>query len=128
MNYVSAKDVLVIHARIIDETGGSQGVRDVGLLESAVGAVSQTFDGEDLHEGVFLKGAVLLKKLTSNHAFVDGNKRTAFTAATRFLYINDYKLAAKNNELVAFMVRVVEESLETETIADWLEAHSQVMT
>lgn len=121
MNYLSARDVLVIHARIVEKTGGSQGVRDVGLLESAMAAPRQSFDGDDLHGGVFMKAAVLFQKLAANHPFVDGNKRTAVAVASRFLYINNYQLNVSRSELVEFTVRVVEDDLDRTAIAEWLE-------
>lgn len=125
MRYLKPKEVLVIHARIIDQTGGSQGVRDVGLLESAVMGPQQSFGGKEVHEGVFAKAAALLERIASHHAFVDGNKRTAIAAAARFLYVNNYKLSASQEVIVNFMVQVVEEKLDHDAIATWLETHSE---
>jgi len=120
LKYIDAQAVLVIHAKIIDKTGGSHGVRDVGMLESAVGAPRQSFDGKDLHQGVFTKAAVLFKKLASNHPFVDGNKRTAFAATARFLFMNGCIIEADETAVVNFTVRVVEKDLDIDQIADWL--------
>ncbi len=95
------------------------------MLESAVTSVQQSFGGKEVHEGVFLKAAVLLEKIASNHAFVDGNKRTAIATAARFLFLNGYSLAASQQDIVDFVVRVVEEKLGKKEIAEWLEENSQ---
>lgn len=125
MEYVSAQAVLVIHARIIDATGGSHGVRDVGQIESAVTAPKQSFGGEEVYEEVFTKAAVLFKKLASYHPFVDGNKRTAVATASRFLYKNGHELSVPQKEMVTFTVQVVEDGLEIDAIAEWLEENSK---
>lgn len=125
MRYVSAKDVLVIHARIVEKTGGSQGVCDVGMLESAVAAPQKSFEGKDLYQGVFTKAAVLFKKLASNHPFVDGNKRTAFTMSARFLFMNGYTIEADETAVVNFTVRIVEKNLDIDQIADWLSKNAK---
>jgi len=88
MNYLTAEQVLFIHARIIEETGGAHGVRDLGLLESAAARPQATFDGEDLYPDLFTKAAALMHALIQNHPFVDGNKRTGTVAAGLFLEIN----------------------------------------
>jgi len=125
MEYVSAQAVLVIHARIIDETGGSHGLRDVGRVESAVSAPKQSFAGDEVYSGLFAKAAVLFKKLASYHPFVDGNKRTAIATASRFLCKNGYRLSVSQKKMVAFTVRVVEDGLEIDAIAEWLKEHSK---
>jgi death-on-curing protein len=87
MNYLTAEQVLFIHARLIAETGSEHGVLDLGLLQSAVARPQATFDKQDLYPDLFSKTAALLESLIGNHAFVDGNKRTAITAAGLFLRI-----------------------------------------
>ena len=120
VKYIDAQAVLVIHAKIIDKTGGSHGVRDIGLVESAVAAPRQSFGGKKLYESVFAKAGVLFKKLAGHHPFVDGNKRTAFVSTARFLHRNGCKITAANNNVIDFTVRVVEDELEVEEIAEWL--------
>jgi death-on-curing protein len=126
MEHISAQAVLVIHARIIDATGGSHGVRYVGHIESAVSAPKQSFGGEAVYTDLFTKAAVLFKKLASYHPFVDGNKRTAVATAARFLYKNGYELSVSQEDMVAFTVRVVEDGLEVDAIAEWLEENSRM--
>ena len=92
MNYLSPHQVLFLHARLIEETGGSHGVRDMGLMLSALGRPQATFEDEDLHPTIYEKAAVLADSLINSHPFVDGNKRTGIGAAVLFLSINGYVL------------------------------------
>ncbi len=84
MRYLTAEQVLFLHARLIEETGGSHGIRDVGLLQSAVARPRATFEGEDLYPDVCSKAAALMHSLINNHPFVDGNKRTGTAALKSF--------------------------------------------
>lgn len=127
MNYLTAADILRIHSYIIDETGGSHGLRDRGAVESVVAAPQQSFSGKKMHKTVFKKAAVYLYQIAMNHPFVDGNKRTAITAAGIFLEENSYKLSAEAGELEDFMVQVIEEGLDSAEIADWLEGYTSIM-
>ncbi|HUM70888.1 MAG TPA: type II toxin-antitoxin system death-on-curing family toxin, partial [Chloroflexota bacterium] len=90
--YLTAQQVLFIHARLIATTGGEHGVRDIGLLESAVARPQATFDGVELYPDLFHKAAALMESLAQNHPFVDGNKRTAITATAMFLRRNGRRL------------------------------------
>ncbi len=125
MNYLTAEQVVFIHAFVVDETGGSHGVRDLGLLESAVARPQATFDGDDLHPDIFIKAAALLHALIQNHPFVDGNKRTGTLAAILFLELNGYELNAKNKELESFALRVAISRISLSEIADWLRKKSE---
>jgi len=122
--YLTAEQVLFIHARLISETGGVHGVRDLGLLLSAVARPQATFDGQDLYPNLFLKAAALLESLVGNHAFVDGNKRTAITSAGLFLRINGYRLTADNQQLEAFILQCAQRLVSLEQMALWLKSHS----
>jgi death-on-curing protein len=122
--YLTAEQVLFIHARLITEIGGMHGVRDLGLLLSAVARPQATFDGEDLYPDLFLKAAALLESLVSNHAFVDGNKRTAITSTGLFLRINGYRLTADNQQLEAFMLQCAQRLISLAQMAIWLKSHS----
>ena len=122
--YLTAEQVLFIHARLISETGGAHGVRELGLLLSAVARPQATFDGQDLYPNLFLKAAALLESLVGNHAFVDGNKRTAITSAGLFLRINGYRLTADNQQLEAFILQCAQRLISLEQMALWLKSHS----
>ena len=122
--YLSAQQILFIHARLIDVTGGEHGVLDLGLLQAAVARPQATFDGVDLYPGLFEKAAALMESLAQNHPFVDGNKRTAITAAALFLLQNGRRLQTTNEELERATFWVVNERPSLEEIASWFENHS----
>jgi death-on-curing protein len=122
--YLTAEQVLFIHARLISETGGMHGVRDLGLLLSAVARPQATFEGQDLYPNLFMKAAALLESLVGNHAFVDGNKRTAITSTGLFLRINGYRLTADNQQLEAFTLQCAQRLISLEQMALWLKSHS----
>ncbi len=125
--YLTPQQVLFIHARLIVTTGGEHGVRDVGLLASAVARPQATFDGADLYPDLFEKAAALMDSLTRNHPFVDGNKRTAIAAAALFLLQNGLRLETTNAELERFTLSVTNERLAIPEIADWFRRYSVVM-
>jgi death on curing protein len=106
MQYLTPQQVLFIHARLIAETGGAQGLRDIGLLASAVGRPQATFEGQELYPDLFTKAAALLASLILNHPFLDGKKRTGMTAAALFLQQNGQLLQTSNSELESFTLRV----------------------
>ncbi|MEZ4594437.1 MAG: type II toxin-antitoxin system death-on-curing family toxin [Chloroflexota bacterium] len=118
--YLTPQEVLFIHARLIATTGGEHGIRDLGLLESAVARPQATFDGADLYPNLFLKTAALMQSLSQNHPFVDGNKRTAITAAAMFLQLNGTRLQTTNAEMERFTMMVVGERPSLELMAAWV--------
>jgi death-on-curing protein len=124
MNYLTAEQVLFIHARLISETGGTHGVRDLSLLLSAVARQQVTIDGHDLYLNIFSKAAALLESLIGNHAFLDGNMRTAITSAGLFLRINGYQLTTDNHQLKAFTLLCAKRLISLEQMVLWLETHS----
>jgi death-on-curing protein len=106
MKYLTPGQVLFIHARLFAETGGEQGIRDLGLLQSAVSRPLAVFDGNDLYADVHSKAAALLESLLKAQPFVDGNKRTGITAAALFLGANGYHLTASNQEVESFVLSI----------------------
>lgn len=122
--YLTVAQVLFIHDRMVKLFGGSHGVRDLGLVESAVGRPQSSFGGEDLYPDIFSKAAALLQSLLKNHPFVDGNKRTALSSAGIFLKENGWKLKNKHKEEVEFAVKVDNQNLSLEEIASWLKDNS----
>ena len=125
MKYLTPQQVLAIHDQMIKRFGGSHGIRDIGLLESAVARPQTTYGGKDLYPTVFLKTAALLHSLLRNHQFVDGNKRTAYTSAGIFLKLNGYKLTPLGKKSSDFMIKAENEKFELEEIADWLKKNSK---
>lgn len=122
--FLTPQQVLYIHARLIDTTGGEHGLRDLGLLESAVARPKATFDNKDLYPDIFLKSAALMDSLAHNHPFVDGNKRTAITAAALFLQQNGRLLQTSNQELEQFTMHVINNHPDLAEIASWFKDNS----
>jgi death-on-curing protein len=125
MNYLTAEQVLFIHARLIAETGGLGGVRDLAMLESAVGLPAASFDGKHLDPDVFAKAAALMESLINNHPFVDGNKRTGIAAAALFLRINGHRLYAVPVDLEAITLAVARGRMTKEKVAVWLRINTR---
>jgi death-on-curing protein len=113
---------------MIKRFGGLPGVRDLELIESAVGRPQATFEGDDLYKTIFSKAAALLQSLLKNHPFADGNKRTALTSAGILLKLNGYQLMNDHANEVNFTLKVDNKQLSVEQIAGWLEKHSKIIS
>ena len=105
-DFLDVDDVLALHAAQLDAHGGQDGVRDRGLLESAVAAASATFDGQFLHEDLFAMAAAYAFHIAENQPFFDGNKRTAIGAALVFLHLNGLDLPAETDVLYQAMIDI----------------------
>ena len=127
MRYFSASEILAIHDRVVEETGGSLGVREEHLLLSLAERPKAAFGGIEKFSTVFEKAASYLEAIAMYHVFVDGNKRTAITAASVFLRANDYSITLPVEESETFILQVVTEKLSIEIIAAWLEKNSAPM-
>jgi death-on-curing protein len=125
MIYLTAEQILFLHARLVAETGGSHGVRDLSLLLSAVSRPQTSFDDQDLYSDLFTKAGALMDSLLRNHAFVDGNKRTGIAAAALFLRINGYWLEVTNDELEKFTLDVAQSRHTLGEISTWLRTHAR---
>lgn len=116
----SKEKVLLLHKLIAAETGGSVGVRDEGLLESALEGAFASFDGQDLYPSKEEKGARLGYTLISNHAFVDGNKRIGMYIMLTFLEVNGIRLECTNDEIVEVGLSVAAGQMRYEELRDWV--------
>ena len=125
IKYPTLDEVVAIHFRVTEKTGGSQGVRDWDLLASALGRPQATFGGQDLYPDIFLKAAALVQSLSSNHPFVDGNKRTALTTLEYFLHLNGINLKASQREKVDFTLWAENEKPKLKQIAGWIKKHTK---
>ncbi len=123
MRYLTAEQTLFIHSRIIDETGGAHGVRDIGLLQSAVSRPQAAFSGDDLYPDRIPKAAALMESLARNHPFLDGNKRTAISAMGVFLALNGLRLEATQKEVERFALNMAVKKFPSEEAAAWLKKH-----
>jgi len=122
-HYLTAEQILFIHARLIDETGGEHGLHDMGLLQSAVARPQSAFDGKELYADLFTKAAALMESLVNNHPFIDGNKRTGLAAAVLFLQINGQHLKAPDEKVMALTLAVAQGKVNIQQVIDWLKKH-----
>jgi death-on-curing protein len=109
----------------MERSGGSAGVRDQGLLESAVYRPQASFGGEDLYPDLFSKAAALGHSIIKNHPFVDGNKRPGFEAMRLMLRLNGYDVQASLDAKFNFVLAIAEGKFKEQAIADWLKHHSR---
>jgi len=115
--------VVAIHDRQLAEHGGQAGIRDEGLLESALARPQQLYAYGDPVPDLADLAATLAYGLARNHAFVDGNKRTAYVACRTFLALNDAELSADPEEKYLTFLGLGEGRLDTYELASWLRAH-----
>ena len=121
---LSLRWVLTAHVRLIREFGGSIGVRDAGLIESALHRPLATFESRPLYKTPFQRAGVLWLGLIRNHGFVDGNKRTATAAMARWLLLEGLRLRSGEDELVEIAVAIANKEVELDYVANWLKGHS----
>jgi death on curing protein len=121
VRYVTFEEVHRINGNIL---GTTPVVRDTGLLASAVGRPQLVVSGTDAYPTLHDKAAALMESVCLNHAFVDGNKRTAVIATIHMLNWNGYDLVAEQTELVDAALNVVEHRWDREKLAEWIEEHT----
>ena len=125
MTYLHPRQVLYLYQQIIQQTGGAAGLRDEGLLDSAVYRPRASFGGQDLYPDLFSKAAALGHSIVSNHPFIDGNKRVGFEAMRLMLRLNGYDIHASLETKYEFVMDIAKGRLTEQAIADWLKQHSQ---
>ena len=123
MKKLSVRQVMLLHTQLCEETGGAQGIRDEGLLESALSAPFQSFDGVDVYPSLQQKAARLAFGLVKNHPFVDGNKRIGAHAMLVFLALNGIELAYEQQELSGLILSVAAGECGYKEILSWLLEH-----
>lgn len=123
MIFLSLDDILESHQNQIEIYGGGQGIRDIGLLESAIAQPEACFGGQFLHADVFEMAAAYLYHLVMNHPFVDGNKRVGLEAALIFLEVNDQRLNAIDEELVDLVLKTTMGQVGKPEIAEFFRTH-----
>ncbi|MDR0837397.1 MAG: type II toxin-antitoxin system death-on-curing family toxin [Propionibacteriaceae bacterium] len=124
MKHLSKRQVLLLHGQLLIETGGADGIRDEGLLESALDSPYSGFDGQEFFPSVASKAARLAFGLIRNHPFVDGNKRIGILAMLVLLDINGVDIEAENAELVALGVALAEGTTDAEAVERWITNHT----
>ena len=123
MRYLTLGEILELHRRIVETSGGADGIRDLGALESAVAQPKASFDAMDLHPSLADKAAALCFSIVQNHAFLDGNKRTAHAAMSTFLLLNDREVDATTDEQEQLMLDLAAGRMKRDQVATWLTEH-----
>ena len=123
MRYLSLGEIVELHRALLEQTGGATGIRELGMLESALAQPRATFGGSDLHPTLIAKAAALGLSLALNHPFVDGNKRVAHAAMEVFLLLNGVELNAELDEQEHLMLNLADGQLTREQLTSWLENH-----
>ena len=123
MIVVSKEQVITLHTQLISETGGIDGIRDDSLLESALNAPFQSFDGIDVFPSIQQKAARLAFGLIKNHAFIDGNKRIGVHIMLVFLALNKIELDYTQDELSDTVLKIAAGKLEFEDLLQWILKH-----
>lgn len=123
MRILTKRQVLMLHASLIAESGGCDGIRDEGLLDSAINSPLQSFAGEDLYPTVLEKAARLGFGLIRNHPFIDGNKRIGTHAMLVFLAVNGISLSYEDDDLIRIILSVAAGELDDTGLLNWLQRH-----
>ncbi len=123
MKRLTRAQILMLHSQLIEESGGTDGIRDESLLDSALSAPFQTFWSQDLFPSVQQKAARLGQGLVQNHAFIDGNKRIGAHAMLVFLAINRIELAYTQQELIDIILAVAAGIAGYDELLSWIVAH-----
>ncbi len=124
MIVLTLEQLLELHALVIESTGGSAGLRDLGRLEAAVATQTQNVFGEELYPTITDKASALIRGVIADHAFVDGNKRTAMLAGLTLLRINELPFKAEQGEIEDFAVAIATNNLDVPAISAWLHDHA----
>ncbi len=124
MRYLTLIEVLELHRRIIKQSGGPLGVRDFGLLESAIAQPRMTFAGEELYTSLIEKAAALRFSIIMNHPFIDGNKRTGHAALETFLILNGMEISASVDEQENIVLAIASGEASREAFVGWLREYT----
>ena len=123
MRYLRLREVIYLHHRVIEETGGSGGIRDLGALESALAQPRMTFGGEDLYPDLADKASALCYSIVQNHPFVDGNKRVGHAAIITFLEMNRHTLRADVDDQERVFLGVASGAIDRNELLSWIRSH-----
>lgn len=125
MKYISTNYILKMHEKLIAATGGSNGIRDFDLLESAIENSKATFLGKDLYKSIETKCSNICYCIINNHPFVDGNKRIGIYVMLVLLEYNEIKLSFTQKELVDLGLGIAKGELKQQNILEWINAHKK---
>ena len=123
IKFLDKETLLAFHEDQVETYGGKKGIRDEGLLESALAQPEASFGGEYVHKTIYEMAAAYGFHICQNHPFYDGNKRTALIAMYTFLFVNGYRLQADKKSLYAIVMDLASGNVGKEELADYLEEH-----
>jgi len=123
MRYLGLAEVINLHQQILTETGGADGIRDLGALESALAQPKLSVGGAEAYSTLVEKAAALCFSISGNHPFVDGNKRIAHAAMEVFLVLNSAEIGAAVDDQEDLMLKVASGKITREELAQWLKLH-----
>ncbi|WP_276777142.1 type II toxin-antitoxin system death-on-curing family toxin [Fannyhessea vaginae] len=123
MKYLTQEQVMKLHQVLIETSGGSLGIRDEGMLDSALKTPLQTFDKRELFPTILDKATRLAFGLIKNHPFIDGNKRIGTHAMLIFLALNNIMLSYKDEELIDIIFKVASDRADENDLYSWIENH-----
>lgn len=122
---LTKEQVLMLHDRLIETTGGSRGIRDEGMLDSALSNPFQSFEGEELYPSIQAKAAQLCYGLVKNHAMLDGNKRLGTHVMLVFLALNGYELVFSQKELSDTILALAAGKIHADDLLQWIIEHQK---
>lgn len=122
---ITFAEALKIHSILIDRFGGINGLRDKGLLESALTRPFQAFDSKELYPTPIEKAAAILESIVKNHPFIDGNKRTGYVLARLILMDSGFDINANQEQKYKFVIRISKGELTYEQILEWFKNHTR---
>ncbi len=122
---LNKEHVLLLHKRLIETTGGSMGIRNEDMLDSALSNPFQSFDGKDLYPTIQAKAAQLCYGLVKNHAMVDGNKRLGAHVMLVFLVLNNYELIYNQHDLSSIILDLAAGKANAENLLQWIIGHQK---
>ena len=125
MIFLNKEQIKYLHSKMIQETGGSNGIRDEGLLDSALSAPFQSFGGMELYPSMVGNGARLCYGMIKNHAFFDGNKLIGIYAMLVFLELNGMEIECSEEELIALGLGIASDEIEEKDVGIWIVTHNR---
>lgn len=124
IKFLTKELTIFFHNDLIQKYGGSHGIRDENLLDSALAQPKSTFEGKDLHKSIYEMAAAYGYHLCQNHPFIDGNKRIALTAMYTFLYVNGYQIRLDERQAYLLIMSIADGSLSKQELVDYLKKNS----
>lgn len=123
MIILNTDEIIFLHCKLVERTGGGDGIRDMNLLESAIYSASASYCGSDAYPTIEEKAARLMYSLTNNHAFIDGNKRIGVVTMLVTLRLNNIKLQYTQSELIEFSLGAADNKFGYDEILEWIRVH-----